>query len=154
MSNLFSIQKLNSNDNLELCELFGNAYNADINDRFINSMFNRFSDNTYATYGYKHNDILIAATHILTITSMGYASLERIGVLTDKQRQGIGLSLLKDVLEVLKNTNIQTVNLECRPHLLSFYEKVGFEPTKIEEHHIDNRGRDAGSVYTMKMNLR
>lgn len=153
LDNGIVMTKLNSNDNVELCELFGDAYDSRIDDRFIADMLKQSYDRSFMTYGYKHNDILIAAAHLFVRKSMAGAKLKRIGVQSAKKRQGIGLSLLKDVLVIMKNSNIKTMELECRPYLVYFYEKVGFKTTKREDARYDSQGRNAGKVYTMQLKL-
>ena len=49
---------------------------------------------------------------------------------TDYQRQGLGLELVKQCLQVAKEQNIKWVHVDYEAHLENFYTKCGFRPTK------------------------
>ena len=48
-------------------------------------------------------------------------------VLQKLRRQGIGLALMRRGIAYLRDSNVQTINLEARPEAIGFYEQMGFE---------------------------
>lgn len=47
----------------------------------------------------------------------------------DFRRQGIGVQLVKTVVEAARERGIEWVHVDYEPHLITFYEQCGFVPT-------------------------
>jgi len=64
-------------------------------------------------------------------TSVSFGRVGWFGNLAVKggyRREGAGSLLVRHAIDYLKNKGVETIGLYAYPHLISFYESVGFEP--------------------------
>jgi ribosomal protein S18 acetylase RimI-like enzyme len=64
-------------------------------------------------------------------TSVSFGRVGWLGNLVVKggyRREGAGSLLVRNAVDYLKNTGVETIGLYAYPHLIRFYESFGFEP--------------------------
>lgn len=64
-------------------------------------------------------------------TSISFGKVGWFGNLVvkeDSRREGAGKLLVKHAIEYLKSKGVETIGLHAYPHLVKFYESLGFEP--------------------------
>ncbi|GAP94089.1 GNAT family N-acetyltransferase [Leptolyngbya sp. NIES-2104] len=54
------------------------------------------------------------------------AKLERVAVLLDRRKYGIGRKIVETVLEFLANKNISDLRIHAQISVVAFYQKLGF----------------------------
>jgi predicted GNAT family N-acyltransferase len=59
--------------------------------------------------------------------SEGLAKLERLAILKDYRKMGIGRKIVEYVIDYLKNKGVENITLDSQEHAKHFYEKNGFK---------------------------
>ena len=80
---------------------------------------------TYMTAACFDEDILIGFVDVLS-DGIDDALIRSLVVHPGYQRMGIGLKLIKMVVDRLKKDQVKTINVLFEPELVAFYHKAGF----------------------------
>ena len=80
---------------------------------------------TYMTAACYDKDIMVGFVDVLS-DGIDDALIRSLIVHPGYQRSGIGLELMKIVIERLKADHVKTINVLFEPELISFYRKAGF----------------------------
>lgn len=79
-------------------------------------------------------DRLIASTRVLTDFTY-YARIYDVIVATDRRDEGVGKRLMDAVVDRPELQPVVTLHLGCRPDLVPFYEKAGFNVRDLDTEH-------------------
>jgi GNAT superfamily N-acetyltransferase len=71
----------------------------------------------------EHGEIVGFSTYAL---EAGLMDVEDLFVEPGRMRGGVGRALIKDLVEIARDTSVPSLEVTANPHALAFYEAVGF----------------------------
>ncbi|MCX8074720.1 MAG: ribosomal protein S18-alanine N-acetyltransferase [Clostridia bacterium] len=145
--------QINKMDISDIDDVLNLEKSQDINILSKDSLLSDLKNESSRYYILKLNEKIVG--YIGSKILVDSLDIESIVIKKDLQNKGYGKILLKHVIEVAKNENIQNIFLEVRCSnipAIKLYEKFGFKKLNVRKNYYKNPVEDA-AIYVLNLSI-